>query len=542
MSSKDPSLIDFYVKSYRTLLSGGGEIFIRDLENLHKNIDSTLHNNANTEEFDKFAFGYAHLRLPAEISKTNLVILGQSDQVFKNAGYQDVNAWKNVQALARRRKMIFDRKGNLGMFVSSISDVDDIVTALTAYQIEWNKLNELLNKDPNYLHVDDFSKLIPNHKKLVTEVKSRKLDIKVKQLGGSKVDYTKAIQRWWKNISIGLKPQININHRPLYVISSNLHSLSNLLVPFAKNIQNKVIKYVQNNPELGSIFDDINKVKKVGQREDFLYFATKKYISTLNEVERNKILAERSKLEKKRGLSTILAQHYLDINAQIIPVNKINFENVDPRIAVNKKLVKHLKKSNALILNFDYPLGFGAYGLLEEILENAQEIRGFYVLGKAATLNGETGNVMIPNIVEDVHSGNTYFFSNCFSVKDVAPFLYRTSVIDSQKSVTVLGTFLQNRETVDSYIDKDISIAEMEAGPYLNAIYESCFASRYPNGSMINLTNIPFDFGILNYASDTHYLRGKSLGSGPLSFEGVSPTYVSTAVILNRIFKKELEY
>ena len=49
------------------------------------------------------------------------------------------------------------------------------------------------------------------------------------------------------------------------------------------------------------------------------------------------------------------------------------------------------------------------------------QLRGIYILGKAATLNGRIGDVMIANVVYDEHSGNTYWFDNCFSYDDLAP-------------------------------------------------------------------------------------------------------------------------
>ena len=35
-------------------------------------------------------------------------------------------------------------------------------------------------------------------------------------------------------------------------------------------------------------------------------------------------------------------------------------------------------------------------------------MRGIYVMGKAATLNGRVGDVMISSVVHDEHSLNTY--------------------------------------------------------------------------------------------------------------------------------------
>ena len=48
-----------------------------------------------------------------------------------------------------------------------------------------------------------------------------------------------------------------------------------------------------------------------------------------------------------------------------------------------------------MIVNTDYPLGLAAYNLLREVAVDSADLRGVYVLGKAATLNADVGDVMI---------------------------------------------------------------------------------------------------------------------------------------------------
>ena len=61
------------------------------------------------------------------------------------------------------------------------------------------------------------------------------------------------------------------------------------------------------------------------------------------------------------------------------------------------------------------------------------------------------------------------------------------SALDNQKAVTVKGTYLQNEGYLDFYYRENYTVVEMEAGPYLNAIYEDRFLRRYPEGEAINL-------------------------------------------------------
>ena len=48
-----------------------------------------------------------------------------------------------------------------------------------------------------------------------------------------------------------------------------------------------------------------------------------------------------------------------------------------------------------MLINIDYPLGMAAYHHLAAVALGVDELRGIYVMGKAATLNGRVGDVMI---------------------------------------------------------------------------------------------------------------------------------------------------
>jgi hypothetical protein len=182
-----------------------------------------------------------------------------------------------------------------------------------------------------------------------------------------------------------------------------------------------------------------------------------------------------------------------------------------------------------------------AYRMLREIMENLTHIRGIYILGKAATLNGSIGDVMVSNVVLDEHSQNTYWLDNCFTAQDVQPYLIYGSVLDNQKAVAAKGTYLQNRQYLDFYYHANYTVVEMESGPYLDAIYEDQYLTRYPVGENINFARLPYDLGILHYASDTPYTRGKNLGAGSLSYFGMDSTYAATVAIVRRIFQNEID-
>jgi hypothetical protein len=79
----------------------------------------------------------------------------------------------------------------------------------------------------------------------------------------------------------------------------------------------------------------------------------------------------------------------------------------------------------------------------------------------------------------------------------------------------------------------------MEGGPYLSAIYEMYRPKRHPVDEIVNLYELPFDLGMLHYASDTPLSKGRNLGAGTLSYYGMDSTYACSLAVLRRIFELE---
>jgi hypothetical protein len=242
-------------------------------------------------------------------------------------------------------------------------------------------------------------------------------------------------------------------------------------------------------------------------------------------------------LQEKLKIHTITTNHYLDINTQIFPVSSLpHSKYLDPRLQLSK--IEKLKKSNSLIFNIDYPLGFTAYHILTEVLENIDEVRGVYILGKAAVLNGEIGDIQIPRLVFDEHSQNSYIFKNCFN--SFFPFTnHQGSILTNQKAVSVLGTFLENKALLAKYSQHNLTIIEMESGPYLTALTEAGYDQPSPKNTIVDLNSVPFDIGIIDYTSDTPYSRATNLGANRLIINGVEPVYLSSLAILQRIIDLE---
>ncbi len=549
--------IELYQRTYYSLLRSSAEVQIRTLEEAHGRMNSLLHPDARGPAPDLSALVYSILRLPPIMHQVQLVVLGQSPEIFIRRGFGNVEGWQQVFAPARRRRCFYNGDKTLACFIASRTDIDDIVPLLTAYQVEWNKFFNLLQMLPksidlNQVDVDavTFDKVAETLKisrddlnqlrslmgddfsLILNEMASRPSRIRLQLLSGSLSDYWRATRIWWDNIEAECP---HLRDRPVYFISSNPHSVVNLISGFALQHRNDLLTFVEQNQN-GDLAKEWAKIKEdrvPSNRENFFYYVFKEYLNHPQGQSFEKSMREH---ELAVGIQRIPSLHSFDVEAQIIDLAQVEPTAMDPRLGEE---LTFLSKSDALILNIDYPLGMAAYNILTKISAEVGDILGVYVTGKAATLNAVIGDVMVPTVVQDEQSHNTYLFPNSFTASDVTPYVVYGATLDNQKAVTVRGTFLQNDEYMDVFYREGYTDIEMEAGPYLSAVYEMYRPQRHPVNEVLNLYGIPFDLGILHYASDTPLSKGRNLGAGSMSYYGMDSTYGVTIAILRRIFDLE---
>ncbi|HSB66611.1 MAG TPA: hypothetical protein VLD65_08525 [Anaerolineales bacterium] len=552
--------VELYLRTYYSLLRSSADVQIRSIEEAHANVKSTLHPLARETIPDMSAFLYTLLRLPNCIHKVQQVVLGQSTEVFTKAGFKEVESWDLVNATARRRRCFFNGVDTLACFIASVSDIDDVIPILTAYQIEWNKIHSFLQKNSSFitkilttgikgeaeitelaqiltLPIEDIERLRTvwgedfevNLQRIATTPRR----LKVRLLNGTLTEYRRATDLWWENIEQYCK---ELTDRPVYFISSNPHSIVNMLSGYAAKNKQKLIQYLHDSThrELLDEWENIQAQQVISSQENFLYYLLKKFQQTS---QGNAFLEDQKSAESECGILRITSQHSFEIDTQIIELNRICPDTFDSRLQNGDQ--SFLAKSDAILINIDYPLGMSAYNILSEISEHVENILGLYIMGKSASLNGTIGDIVIPNVVHDEHSKNTYLFQNCFNAARVTPYLMYGTVLDNQKCVSVRGTFLQNSHYMEVFYREGYTDIEMEAGPYLSAAYEMYRPQRHPVNEIVNLYEVPFDIGIIHYVSDTPMGKGKNLGAGSLSYYGMDSTYASSVAILRRIIELE---
>lgn len=538
--------IDLYIRTYYSLLRSSGDVRVRAFEEAHLFSRSSLHLGAEDQAPDLAAFAYSAGRLPDCMPRIRRIVLGQSPAQFRKAGLA-IETWEIVRTRGRRRPLRWDGGTTLAAFIASASDIDDLVPILTSYQIEWNKLREKL-LGTHILDVTDDAQLAqalgdeaavirlrgalgPRSNDILRDIQAHDCDLFLRLLDGSFREYQRSAQRWYGAIA----PAIPAG-RPVYFVSSNSHSLANLTGGYAREHEAEIVEFLRrkNFENLAPRYDEAVAAGDHGLATNILYYSLRAFVH--DEPGR---MAQVQASDAASGIRSLMSPGKIDVDAQIIELAQLRPEKLDPRVRIPG--IDRLISSRAVIVNIDYPLGMAAYHHLAAIAVGIDELRGIYIMGKAATLNGRVGDVMISKVIHDEHSANTYMFRNALTAADVAPFMKYGTVLDNQKALTVRSAFLQNREYMDVFYREGYTVMEMEAGPYLSAAFEIAEPKRHPKDELVSLVDQDkFELGIIHYASDTPYSRRQSLLSKSMSYFGMESTYGCAAAIARRIFSSEL--
>jgi hypothetical protein len=424
----------------------------------------------------------------------------------------------------------------------------DLVPTLVAFQIEWNAIRAHLRGSgeaevpvaPADLArtvggtEDDWTRLQeswgPAFEERLRGMRERRCDLRLRSLGMNHVGYARVTRDWWRPVSEQMLKE-DLHERPVYFVSSNTHALVNLVSGIARQNADGLLREVERHgpDDLRLELTRIREGRSDGSLENLLYFAARGAFERRPE--------ERIAAEARVGVLDLLPQGALRVPAQVMALDRLDVEHLDPRLGDVDPAA--LRASDAVVVNIDYPLGSSAYNILREVAVDVSRLRGVYVLGKAATLNADVGDVMISGVVHDEHTRTTYWLDNAFTVEDVQPDLRYGTGLDNQKAVTVRSTFLQNRDHLDFYYREAYTVVEMEAGPFCAAVHELADADRHPVGDAVSLTRTPLDFGVIHYASDTPYTQARTLGARGLSFFGMDSTYAGSLAILRRILRLE---
>ncbi len=532
--------ISHHIKKYYHLLRTSDRLRLTSLYPTYFQMHSVMHKQASHQDFfDYEAFTYAINRLPIQIIDTGLALFCKDENDLKDHNI-DLSSWQTVTSNARRRSTFFNpQTRQLLFFVNSKSDIDDIINCLLAFQIEWNKLPKLIGDKSIFITNESFdllgidqniwqkikTSLGTNWQTLISQNFSN-TDIFVKKLK-SKSTYQQVCTTWWQNNQNRFLVD-NFSNLPLYFVSSNSHSLVNIIGGYVNQIQDKVFTYINEfHPHLYQDWQNASQTQNQLRINDLLYYCSSLFF-TANPIYLDKMADYHQQL----GIKTFSLGHTIPVKIQLIPLNCLTKSNfVDPFI--NKTNLP--QDSSAYIVNVNYPLGFMAHYLLNSFLENKTNIKGIYVVGKAAILSGDPGDMQIPSTVFDERTNNIFTINNYFNNQQFHPNL--VNIHQNQKAITVYGTFLENLNQLQSYQKSNFNIIEMESSPYLLSIAKFFKNIDKPRSLPINLSDLKIDLGIINYASDNPL--NQTLGASNLGIRGIESTYLSILSVLQRIIDLE---
>ena len=301
---------------------------------------------------------------------------------------------------------------------------------------------------------------------------------------------------WANDIKQKLKER-DLIHRPLHIISANMHSVMNTLYsPVALKQELKKKSQLQ-------VYEDLS--------------------DSGNGQLRNKV----SKTALDNGMCFLEDKSGTNIDVQIFDTAGLELQN--DNFSAKKEAEK------PVIIVMDYAFGEQAYETMDELLkpfvseekEYKMNVKSISIMGKAGILEGGKGDIMIPDAHLFEGTADNYPFRNELRKKDLEG--NGISVVDGAM-ITVLGTSLQNRDILRFFHDSTWNVCglEMEGAHYQKAIQ----AASKLRGSIDEDVKVRYAY----YASDNPLETGSTLASGGLGTTGVKPTYLITEKILEQIF------
>ena len=303
-------------------------------------------------------------------------------------------------------------------------------------------------------------------------------------------------EMWADNVKEALHKR-DLLHRPIHIISANMHSVQNTL--FAPSALQSVIKYD----------DKLELYKELSN----------------NKTHRKAV----EDLAKKQGMIYLNDKSGANIDVQLFDTAKL----------IAGEYADHFKKfpkdQKPIILVMDYAFGEQAYETMDELLKPYKpddttkiylNVASISIMGKAGILEGGKGDIMIPTAHVFEGTADNYPLKNGLKKEDLdgnGIDIYEGSMI------SVLGTSLQNKDIL-RYFNRSTWGAiglEMEGAHYQKAIQA---ASKIRKSISPNV-RVNYAY----YASDNPLETGSTLASGGLGTNGVLPTYLITKKILQQI-------
>jgi hypothetical protein len=307
---------------------------------------------------------------------------------------------------------------------------------------------------------------------------------------------------WAENIK-RLLVEKELIYRPLHIISANLHSVLNSLFAYS------------------------------ALKDSFFGKKLEEIAAELSRPQSKALMEEIEEYAHFHGMYVLHDHTGTNITVQIFDTAKMDLDKLHPDI---QHSAAYIQKEKPVIFVMDYAFGEQAYEVMDELLKPYHwsgetqhlNVASISVMGKAGILEGEKGDLMIPNAHVFEGTADNYPFDNQCTKED---FEGQGLAVYEGAMITVLGTSLQNRDVLSYFKNSSWRAIglEMEGAHYQKAIQSASKIRK----------NISKDVVLryAYYASDNPLITGSTLASGSLGMIGVKPTYMITTQFLNSILK-----
>lgn len=299
----------------------------------------------------------------------------------------------------------------------------------------------------------------------------------------------------------------NLFNRPLHIISANLHSVMNSL--YGPKALAPQLKKIDRMKLFASLSNDAGKKDRDAIKKHAL----------------------------ANGMSYLKDDSGTNIDVQIFDMSECQYMDVD---FCTIRFRESEQNTKPVLIVMDYAFGEQAYETMDELLkpykdENGKthlmNVKSVNIMGKAGILEGDKGDIMVPDAHVFEGTADNYPFKNRLTKKDLN--VDGINVVTGSM-VTVLGTSLQNKDLLEYFYSSSWKVIglEMEGAHYQKAIQAASKVRRSINKKV----NVRYAY----YASDNPLKTGHTLASGGLGLTGVKPVYVITEKILEQIMENSV--
>lgn len=489
-------------------------------------------------EIDFAALEYAVRRLPANVTRVFAFLL--TDQLPE--GFCPPQAYfPDVPTAARRRDIWETLPGkNVVLLRDGMSDLIDLVSCLCLYSVEARKIRRrvqtpaavaalfaAVNREPESAsagfpfseeEVSRFSRVWPDRPldRVWEIVRHREMfSIRVQR---RKNGYnSRRSELWTAQVGSAAKELLGIHPAgfeedlPVHIISSNTHSVTNCLNPWYTDSGSEILEWGR------SVGHPLTR-KEWRVERDLIYALARDFFLALPD---SSVAAQRT--ARENGILRLKETASTGIQVQIVDLGKTDFARIDP--GVDQTSAGH----RAIIVNIDYAFGEQAQHIIRNLLMLfGTRVRSISLLGKAGSLVGQRGDVLVPTafIAQDSDQFEPFPERDADCLERLRGRL-EPNMAHVGPLLTVNGTLLQNRTMLHFYRRLWGCVGlEMEGFHYYRQVVDSAelgvVSPQVTTRSYYYVSDLPLDV--------------TATLSTPLgSTEGIPPLYAITRQILSEI-------